>query len=547
MGPKAPEPTPDLLSPSAAWRIDFEATDLAIVLAFAGGASGALFTESLRRSRVASSRWDPGAFAEDLFLSRFVASCFTIRIGRNEYPPIAPHLVSVLGSPPTEASEVRFRQAISEELLHSPSVRRLAEQLYTCLNRLKTLLENTSGIGKLNETRRQLDLLEAFHETIELMTGFSLARSGLARLGVFACYAKKTEGYCSMVELLNYDEKLANVSFRVGIGADGRVRALQLLSVEENASNPFVNSPWRRWLAKLELFARGFRFGDGEVMARLLDAVFEGVRELWPALVQVLGDLELYLGALGFFDRAKAAGLAMCLPELVPSAEPRVLRGLFNPMLLGHGIAPVPCDLDLDRHDTTLLITGPNSGGKTRLLQSLGLTQLLAQSGLFVPAAQARLALTSSLVVSLIQDVQPDQTEGRLGTELVRIRKLFEALPPGAMVILDELCSGTNPSEGEEIFELVVRMLTRLRPHAFITTHFLGFAARLEQERQIEDLRFCQVVLGADQEATYQFAPGVAKTSLAAHAAARLGVTGTQLSALIEQNIRRAQVSKDSV
>jgi len=105
---------------------------------------------------------------------------------------------------------------------------------------------------------------------------------------------------------------------------------------------------------------------------------------------------------------------------------------------------------------------------------------------------------------------------------------------------MDELCSGTNPSEGEEIFELVVRMLTRLKPQALITTHFLAFAARLEHEKKIGDLRFLQVQLGADQRATYQFVPGVARTSLAGQAAARLGVTGEQLMSLIERNIAQA-------
>src|SRR6202034_140057 len=168
------------------------------------------------------------------------------------------------------------------------------------------------------------------------------------------------------------------------------------------------------------------------------------------------------------------------------------------------------------------LVTGPNSGGKTRLLQAIGLAQLLAQSGLFVPARAASLSLAPGLVVSLIEEARADQAEGRLGTELVRIRSLFERLPPGAMVILDELCSGTNPSEGEEIFELVVRMLSRLTPQALITTHFLAFAARLEREQTIGGLRFLQVELGEDQRPTYQFTPGVARTSLAGQAAVRL-------------------------
>jgi len=129
--------------------------------------------------------------------------------------------------------------------------------------------------------------------------------------------------------------------------------------------------------------------------------------------------------------------------------------------------------------------------------------------------------------------------------ELIRIRALFERLPPGAMVLLDELCSGTNPSEGEEIFELVVSTLARLQPQVFITTHFLAFAARLQREQKIAGLGFLQVELGVDRQATFQFVEGVAQTSLAGHAAARLGVTRDQLDTLVERNtqlFRAAQV-----
>ena len=180
------------------------------------------------------------------------------------------------------------------------------------------------------------------------------------------------------------------MNLRVGVGADGRISGFEIVSVNESSENPFVNSVWRRWLAKLELFVRGYRFGDGEVMARLVDAVFTGLEDELAALVQLLGDLEFYLGALGFRDQARTAGLSVCLPELVGPAESRLLGGLFNPLLLAAGIVPVPCDLQSDRLASTILVTGPNSGGKTRLLQSLGLTQLLAQCGVFIPARSGR-------------------------------------------------------------------------------------------------------------------------------------------------------------
>ena len=538
-----PVPLLDLLHPAPLSRIDAESTKLAIALAFASGVSGGVFSEALDGAKVAPSTWEPGTFADDLFLTQFVALCLKIRINGHEPVFATKHLVNILAHPPSDRAVVLHRRAVLSELTTSAALREGLEHLYITLCRFRGLLEGATSTGKWDANRRQLDILQLVKEIVDCMaTRFSSAESGLSSLTKLGLGMQSSEPYRSLADLLRYDERLATLKLEVRVGADGRIRGFEVLSIQEDDANPFVMSPWRRWFGKLELFLRGFRFSDGEVMARLIDAVFEGLQDDLVPLVQLLGDCEFYLGALGFHDRALEAGLAVSLPDLVSPEEPRALLGLFNPLLLAHGVKPVPCDLTTDRHATTVLVTGPNSGGKTRLLQSLGLAQLMAQSGLFVPARSGAVALAPGLVVSLIEETKADQAEGRLGTELLRIRQLFERLPPGAMVILDELCSGTNPSEGEEIFELVVRMLTRLAPQAFITTHFLTFASRLERERTIEDLRFLQVELGHEQQATYQFVPGVAQTSLAGHAAARLGVTRDQLMSLIDRNTAQAKV-----
>ena len=530
----------DLLHDAPALRIDAEKAKLDITMAFASGVSTGLFSEALDSAKLAPSTWDPTTFAGDLFLQRFVASCLDARPGRAETSRASHHVFRLLSHPPADIETVHFRRAILAELVESEELRRQTEELYRMLLRFRGQLEGGDGGKDWDVNRRKLDLLQTLKDVFDRMAeGFGDARSGLSRLAAFGAQVRGGEPYQSLCDLLRYDERLATVSLNVGVGADGRIRGFRIVSVEENRDNPFVSPPWRRWLAKLELYVRGYRFGDGEVMARLVDAVFDGLERDVIALVQLFGDLELYLGVLGFRDRARDAGLEMCLPELVTADQPRRLEALFNPLLLASGIQPVPCNLEDDRHTTTTLVTGPNSGGKTRLLQSLGLCQLLAQSGLFIPARAGAIALTPGLVVSLIQETRADQVEGRLGMELLRIRDLFERLPPGALVLLDELCSGTNPSEGEEIFELVVRMLEKLSPQAFITTHFLTFAARLERDRSIAGLRFLQVELGEDRRATYQFVPGVAKTSLAGHAAERLGITADQLTLVIERNIRQ--------
>ena len=535
---------PDILHKTPSLRIELERTKLALTLALASGSAGGLFSEALDTATLQPSSFRPAEFAEELFLQRFVAQGLPAKIAGQRPVLHTRHLLRLLSQPPADPEIVQFRRNILHELSTSAPLRLALEKVYLDLCKLRGLLENPGGIRVWDENRRRLDILHVFQSLLDgLAQDFVGAESGLSRLAEFGAQVRASEPYGALRDLLKCDARQATVDVRVAVGVDGSVNGFEVLAVKELQDNPFVNPVWRRWLAKLELFIRGYRFSDGEILARLVDAVVAGLEDELVSMVQLLGDLEFYLGALGFRDQAMAAGLAVCLPEFVEPSAPRELRGLFNPLLLVSGVVPVPSDLLSERLASTTLVTGPNSGGKTRLLQSLGLTQLLAQSGMFVPAASARIAWASGLVASLIEETRADQAEGRLGMELMRIRALFERLQPGALVLLDELCSGTNPSEGEQIFELVITMMSQLDPQAFITTHFLAFANRLQQERTLPHLAFLQVELDEQRRPTYQFAPGVAGSSLAAHTAERLGVTGEQLSALIQQNLRARQLN----
>jgi DNA mismatch repair protein MutS2 len=337
--------------------------------------------------------------------------------------------------------------------------------------------------------------------------------------------------------LLDYDGRLASVQVNVRLGREGDVRSMEVVHVSENVQNPFHVSPWRRFWGRFSLGFRGYRLRKEEVFARLVHDTFDGVMDVFAACLQLLGDLEFYRLGVTLAEFARERGLAVCLPHF--SGQGRKISALFNPFLLLEERPPRPCDIATGGFGSIVIITGPNSGGKTRLLQALGLSQVLGQAGLVVPAQAAELPWQDGVFASLSVAPEVDQREGRLGTELLRIRRMFEKLETGALVLVDELCSGTNPAEAEELFGMVVALLIELDAQAFVTTHFLEFASRLEQQRPMQGLEFLCVGLDADKRPTYRFERGVAESALAQQTAQRLGVTYQELSALVHAARRR--------
>jgi DNA mismatch repair protein MutS2 len=530
--PIGADPSPcDLLHEAPIGRLELSSARAALSFAFVGG-DGDVLTRLTEHCPVAATSFDAADFARDLELDRFVERCLPL-IARGHRRPLSSYVLRVIAAPPRERAHVAFRQAICAELASSPALVERLEELYVRLLALRQRLGRPS-VGTPEGIERRLGILTATRAVIEsLAHDFAGTTSGLARLDHHGRAIVHSPGYRRLCELLEYEQNAAQVDLRIGLGFDGRIRSFEALELRENRSNAFYSTPFGRLWTRMLLFVRGQRASSAEILSRLVDAVFAELEPHVVYLFQLIGDLEVYLAALGLRRMAQTAGLAACLPELADDGA-RSLSGLFNPWLVADGQPCTPCDLELSRGEHLVFITGPNSGGKTRLLQSLCLCQLLGQSGLFVPAARAELCWTNGLFASLIEHAQPDRVEGRLGTELLRIRHAFERLRAGSLVVMDELCSGTNPSEGEALIVLVLEALLELSPQAFITTHFLDFAARLA--RSTRRHRFLQAELDEYERPTYRFIDGVAHSSLAQRVAERLGVTRESLRALMLRN-----------
>ncbi len=538
------EPIPDLLSDEPAIRIDLQDLRDTLTFGFALGTTPEAFDRVLGAANLPASSWDHAAFERDLFLEDLVQRSLRIRIGGRAVTPCLPYLLRVMSEPPRDPAVVAFRQRVLEELAGSTEFRKQFERIYTGLATLRAALCSEAAVRRGGGTHRRLEILRSVEEVVsELARSFEGATSGLARLRDFGRAVQATPIYERLAALLDHERHLGTVDLRVQVGSDGALRTFNILAVRENRQNPFHTSAIWRFFSRLRLLLRGYRVTPGEVAERLLDDVWSGMERSVGMFFQLLGDMEFYLAGLGLSDMARDKGLPVCLAELARPGEANAgiqIKRLYNPLLLAGKTTPVPCDLATARDDAVVIVTGPNSGGKTRLLQSIGLAQLLGQVGLFVTAERARLPLLSGMFVSLIEEARSDQPEGQLGMELMRIRRLFEELGFGSLVLLDELCSGTNPSEGEEIARLVISLLPQLKSQVFVTTHLLTLASGLAEDPPVPQLEFLQVDLDAHERPTYGFVPGVAKTSLAHRTAARLGVTRDELQALIASKQRAA-------
>lgn len=490
------------------------------------------------------STFSPEAFADDLFLDELIGA-FTVDVGGRRLEPSRGSLKKLLSAPPDLPSTL-LRQAVLRELDQSAEVLAGVQSAYQELRAFRRALAAADAFGgRASHLRRRVELLIRLKASlVALQEGTRGATSALARLHEWAAAVTSGEPFQRLARLLDFEDQRSVIESRLQLGQDGTLRRFDIVRVSEVTHRGFTRGRLSRLARGLWALVRGYRFSEEDVLSQLLDRVYSDLEAEVIELLALCPALEFYLGARGFRVFLAERGAACSLPTFAAEGtEPRTreLLGLTNPWLVIEGQNAIPVDDVEADAASTVIVTGPNSGGKTRLLQAVAVAQLLGQAGVYVPARSARLVWVEQLFLSLHEHPDAGQKEGRLGTELLRIRKVFEHSGPRSMIVMDELCSGTNPSEGEQIFEMVIDLFVVLRPQVLISTHFLDFASRLAERPIAGNLRFRQVELGAHDLPTYGFVPGVAKTSLARNTASRLGVTQDELLVLVERHLASAR------
>ncbi len=212
-------------------------------------------------------------------------------------------------------------------------------------------------------------------------------------------------------------------------------------------------------------------------------------------------------------------------PLLDPALAELRRRALGQP---GHTDPVVPLDLELDRDQRILVITGPNAGGKTVALKTVGLLALAAQCGLPFPAAAGTRVPPFSRIVATVgdeQDLLADRST--FSGRLLRLDEAWRAAGPDALLLLDELGSGTDPEEGTALSVALLEGLIARRCLAVVTTHLTRLsAAALEREGAACGAMEFDVASSAP---TYRLQRGAPAGSKALALASKLGLAAEWL------------------
>ena len=228
---------------------------------------------------------------------------------------------------------------------------------------------------------------------------------------------------------------------------------------------------------------------------------------------------------IAFDDLCARARYAVEVNGFAPTigAGPLEIRAGRHPLLEGGDVVVVPFDLELASDEWTVLVSGPNTGGKTVLIKAVGLACLLAQSGVIPPIGpQSRLPVFQEVFADIGDRQSIAASLSTFSAHVAAVRDILERAGPASLVLLDEIGSGTDPAEGAALAAATLKALTRRHAVTLATTH-LGALKKLGAET----VGIVNASLQFDAETltpTYRLLKGVPGRSYGLAIARRLGV-----------------------
>ena len=333
---------------------------------------------------------------------------------------------------------------------------------------------------------------------------------------------------------------IRNDRFVIPVKADHRGRVQGVAHGYSSSGATAFVEPLETIEANNEL--QGLHESEVREIARILSGLSDELR------AQLIG-VEMAAGAVAELDFINARAVFhqrfnCVIPEiqsvpstLVSSGELELIEArhpLLEENLRASGGAVVPVSFALDENKNAMVISGANAGGKTVVLKTTGLLALMALSGISVPAKSARFPFYASVLADIGDHQSISANLSTFTSHVANIARMIELCEAPALVLLDEVGTGTDPEEGSALGVAVVDHFRRAcGAHVIATTHYSGLKMYAGNEEGVinASVEFDEKTL----RPTYRLVVGVAGASSGLEIARRFGVPGP-----IVENARRS-------
>ncbi|HSH01406.1 MAG TPA: endonuclease MutS2 [Anaerolineae bacterium] len=296
---------------------------------------------------------------------------------------------------------------------------------------------------------------------------------------------------------------------------------------------------------------RTLHLDEKEEINRILAALTRQVAEFGEdlkTLVDTLAELDLIFARAHYAHQLKATR-PQFMPWRPPAKPPKHanqrqnwepdphpgsifwVKAARHPLLDPHTV--VPTDLTLNKETFLVLITGPNTGGKTVSLKTAGLMVIMAQSGLHLPAQEARLTIFDNVLADIGDEQSIEQSLSTFSSHITNIIRILDIATDKSLLLLDELGSGTDPAEGAALAQALINFFRDKGITTFTATHYPELKAYASNTKGATN---ASLIFDVDTlSPTYEMTIGLPGRSNAIAIARRLGLDETILDDALEQ------------
>lgn len=254
-----------------------------------------------------------------------------------------------------------------------------------------------------------------------------------------------------------------------------------------------------------------------EIILHRLTALVADIAEEMTYDIDILGELDF------IFSKARLA-------RDMKATQPRMNdRGYLKLRKGRHPLIPaehvVPLDVELGNQYSSIIVTGPNTGGKTVTLKTIGLLSLMSMSGLFIPAEEGSQMCVFDAIYADIGDEQSiEQSLSTFSSHMTNIISILRRMTPKSLILLDEVGAGTDPAEGSALAIAILEHIHRTECRMVATTHYSELKAYAYERKGVINASMEFDVQSLSP--TYRLLIGVPGRSNAFAIAERLGLPG---------------------